>query len=101
MKDPAEQQVGCEEELVLAGLDHRAHHGGQDLCVLLRQIHASHGGDVVDVVVFSGENTPVNTKSWTEKHIRADDLELLVSSASVFKCMSERLRRFPRHSRSH
>lgn len=66
VKYSAQRRVGWEKELILAWLNHRTNHGGQDLCILFPQVDSSHGGHIINVVIFSGrhKNEEVFEKVW-------------------------------------
>lgn len=54
VKDSAEHRVSRQEQLILTRLHHSANRAGQDLCVLLSQVDSSHGGDIINIIIFSG-----------------------------------------------
>lgn len=103
LKDSAEQWIRWQEGLILAWLHHRANHGGQDLCVLLSQVDSSHGGHIINVVVFSEEHTHTHERhSFVQVSQLCTDLllmryselcVLLVRSWTVLKCKFSRPRR--------
>lgn len=98
-QDSAQHQAWWEEELILAWLDHRAHPGGQNPCILLPQVDSSHGGYVVDVIVLSVEGGGEHTQSDFLTHstgmwVRYLMGTLLVRSWTVLECKFDRMRWF-------